>query len=156
MRAAFRFGFAYFALYGLVSQVIVTVLLPPGTIPGQGVGTRWPMFDVTSWAAVHIFGITAPLVYAGNSRDTEFFWVQAFVILVIAVMVTAVWSVADRRRENYVTLHKWFRLFMRFAVAAQLFYFGMVKIIPTQFPAPSLRTLVAPVGNLSLQSVLWT
>jgi hypothetical protein len=32
----------------------------------------------------------------------------------------------------------------------------MVKVIPTQFPAPSLITLVAPVGNLSLQGLLWT
>jgi hypothetical protein len=45
---------------------------------------------------------------------------------------------------------------MRFAVAAQMFYFGMVKIIPTQFPAPSLVTLVAPVGNTSLQGLVWT
>src|SRR5207247_818050 len=37
-----------------------------------------------------------------------------------------------------------------------MLYVGMVKVIPTQFPAPSLLTLVAPVGNLSLQGFLWT
>src|SRR5207244_12772750 len=62
----------------------------------------------------------------------------------------------DRRRKNYATLHKWFRFVLRFAVAAQMLYFGMVKVIPTQFPAPSLVTLIAPVGNLSLQGLLWT
>jgi hypothetical protein len=67
-----------------------------------------------------------------------------------------VWSVLDRRRQEYVVLHKWFRLFIRFAVAAQMLYFGMVKVIPTQFPRPSLITLLAPVGNLSLQGLLWT
>jgi len=156
VRIAFRFAFAYFAIYSLVSQVIVAVLLPPRTIPGHGLGTRWPLFDLTSGVAVHIFGITEPLVYAGNSRDTAFFWVQVFLILMAASVVTVVWSVVDRRRANYITLHKWFRLFMRFALGAQMFYFGMAKIIPTQFPAPSLVTLVAPVGNLSLQSILWT
>lgn len=155
-RIAFRFWFAYFGLYCLVSHIIVYLLLPPRTIPGQGPGTLWPMFQITSWIAVNVFGITAPLVYTGNSRDTTFFWVQAFLVLLAAAILTVVWSVADRRRENYVTLHKWFRLFMRFAVAAQMFYFGMVKVIPTQFPAPSLVTLVAPVGNLSLQSMVWT
>ena len=155
-RLAFRFAFVYFALYSLVSHVIVHVLLLPNTLPGQGLGTRWPMFGLTSWAAVNIFGITEQLVYTGNSRDTTFFWVQAFVVLILAVLATVVWSVLDRRRENYVNLHKWFRLFIRFAVAAQMFYFGMVKIIPTQFPAPSLVTLVAPVGNLSLQGLVWT
>jgi hypothetical protein len=37
-----------------------------------------------------------------------------------------------------------------------MLYFGMVKVIPTQFPTPSLITLIAPVGNLSLQGLLWT
>jgi len=114
------------------------------------------MFDVTSWIAVHIFGITTPLVYTGNSRDTNFFWVQLFLVVVVALIATVVWCVLDRRRENYVTLHQWFRLVMRFAVAAQMLYFGMVKVIPTQFPAPSLVTLIAPAGNLSLQGFLWT
>jgi hypothetical protein len=31
-----------------------------------------------------------------------------------------------------------------------------VKVIPTQFPAPSLIALLAPAGNLSLQGFLWT
>ncbi len=155
-RAAFRFAFAYFGLYCLVSHMIVYLFVPPRTIPGQGLGTLWPLFDITSWTAVNLFGITSPLVYAGNSRDTDFFWVQAFLVLFVATIATVVWSVADRRRESYATLHKWFRLFMRFAVAAQMIYFGMVKVIPTQFPAPSLVTLVAPLGNLSLQSLMWT
>nr|UXE44166.1 hypothetical protein Hi04_10k_c1170_00013 [uncultured bacterium] len=156
VRFAFRFGFVYLGLYCLFSQVIVSVLLAPKTIPGPGLGTHWPFFQATSWAAVHIFGIKDALVYTGNSRDTTFFWAQAFVLLVAATMITVLWSVVDRRHKNYVSLHKWFRVFMRFALAAQMFYFGMTKIIPTQFPAPSLLTLVAPVGNLSLQSMLWT
>jgi hypothetical protein len=155
-RLAFRFAFAYFLLYSVVSHVLVHLFLPPGTMPGQGLGTLGPMFNLTAWAAEHIFGITEPLVYTGNSRDTTFFWVQAFLVLVSALAATVIWSVLDRRRENYVALHKWFRVFIRFAVAAQMIYFGMVKVIPTQFPPPSLVTLVAPVGNLSLQGLIWT
>ena len=155
-RLAFRFCFAYFGLYSLVSHLLVYVFVLPNMLPAQGPGTLGPMFDTTSWVAGHIFGITTPLVYTGNSRDTNFFWVQLFLVLVVAVIATVVWSVLDRHRTNYITLHKWFRLVIRFAVAAQMIYFGMVKVIPTQFPAPSLVTLVAPVGNLSLQGFLWT
>jgi hypothetical protein len=155
-RLAFRFAFAYFAVYSLVSHVVVYLFLLPNTLPGQGPGTQWPMFELTSWVGKHVFGITEPLVFTGNSRDTNFFWVQAFLVLFVAIIAAGVWSLFDRQRENYVTLHKWFRPFMRLALAAQMIYFGMVKIIPTQFPAPSLLTLVAPVGNLSLQGLLWT
>ena len=115
-----------------------------------------PFRQITEWTAVHVFGITVPLVYTGNSRDTYFFWVQLFLVVVLAIVLTIAWSLLDSRRHSYVWLHQWFRLFLRFAVAAQMIYFGMVKVIPTQFPAPSLITLVAPVGNLSLQGFLWT
>ena len=127
-RTAFRFAFVYLGLYSLVSHLIVYMFVLPGTLPGQGPGTLWPLFDLTSWVAVHVFGITAPLVYTGNSRDTNFFWVQLFLVLVAAVMADVVWSALDRRRKNYKSLHKWFRLFVRFALAAQMLYFGMVKV----------------------------
>ena len=89
-RLAFRFAFAYFGLYSLVSHLLVYLFLLPNTLPGQGPGTLWPMFDITSWTAGHIFGITAPLVYAGNSRDTNFFWVQLFLVLFVAIAATFV------------------------------------------------------------------
>jgi uncharacterized membrane protein YphA (DoxX/SURF4 family) len=41
------------------------------------------------------------------------------------------------------------------ALAAQMFYYGTAKIIPTQFPPPALVTLVQPVGDLSLTDLLW-
>ena len=62
----------------------------------------------------------------------------------------------DRRRTSYATAHAWFRLCVRFVLAAQMFEYGMTKVIPTQFPAPSLETLVTPVGDLTLSALLWT
>jgi uncharacterized membrane protein YphA (DoxX/SURF4 family) len=32
----------------------------------------------------------------------------------------------------------------------------MTKVIPTQFPSPSLDTLVTPAGDLTLSALLWT
>ena len=154
-RIAFRFCFVYFGLYSLTSQIAGGMLQVPGAaLPALGV--RWPMRDITVWAAARVFGVTALPVYAGNSGDTVFFWVQTAVLLAIAVLATGIWSDMDRARSNYVTLHKWFRLFIRFGLAAQMFYYGMAKIIPTQFPAPSLVTLVEPMGHLSLTDLLWT
>src|SRR5262245_29431173 len=71
-RLIFRFAFAYFGLYFLLSHILVYIFVLPNTLPGQGPGTLWPFLDVTSWVAVHILGITPPLVYTGNSRDTNF------------------------------------------------------------------------------------
>jgi hypothetical protein len=155
-RIAFRFTFVYFGLYSLTSNILTSIFVLPSSSPGPGLGTLWPLREATSWTAVHMLGMTGPLLYAGNSRDTNFFWAQLFLILLIAIGATALWSFLDRRSENDVSLHKWFRVFIRFGLAAQMIYFGMLKVIPTQFPAPSLVTLVAPVGNLSLQGFLWS
>src|SRR5216117_2220373 len=95
---AFRFAVAYFGLYAVASHLLVYLFVPPNTLPGQGLGTLWPFVDITAWTAVHGFGITAPLVYTGNSRDTNFFWVQLFVVLAIEIPAAIIWSAFDRRR----------------------------------------------------------
>jgi hypothetical protein len=154
-RVAFRFCFTYLGLYSLATQISGSLLLIP-SVSFRGLGLLWPMREITFWFGKQFFHISTPLVYAGNSRDTDFYWVQAFWLLVVSVVATALWSVFDRKRENYATLNNWFRLFVRFGLAAQMFEYGMTKVIPTQFPSPSLNTLVTPLGNLSLQGLLWT
>jgi hypothetical protein len=153
--AAFRFCVVYFALYSFATQIIGGLVLFPG-FAFPSLGTRWPMRDVTLWLATHLFHVTGPLVYSGNSGDTAFHWIQTCWLLVVAVVLTTIWTVVDRGRPRSEKLETWFRLFVRFALAAQMFYFGMAKVIPTQFPAPSLVTLVEPVGNLSRTDMQWT
>jgi uncharacterized membrane protein YphA (DoxX/SURF4 family) len=153
-RVAFRFCFVYFGLYSLTTQIAGGVfLLPAFYLPA--LGTAWPMREITIWLAEHLFGVTQPLVYTGNSGDTVFHWVQTAWLLALATLATAIWSALDRGRREYLTLHKWFRLFIRFGLAAQMFYYGMAKVIPAQFPPPSLVTLVEPIGYLSLSDLLW-
>jgi hypothetical protein len=152
---AFRFCFAYFTLYSFATQVVGgVVLFPDWSFPS--LGTRWPMREITLWLATHLFHVTGPLIYSGNSGDTAFHWIQIGWLLIAAVVLSTIWTVVDRGRPHDTSLEKWTRLFVRFALAAQMFYYGMAKVIPTQFPAPSLVTLVEPVGNLSRTDLLWT
>src|SRR2546421_5135415 len=103
----FRFAFVYLGLYSLVSHVLVYMFVLPNTLPGQGLGTLSAAFDATQWVAIHVFGMQERLVYTGNSRDTNFFWVQLFLVTAVAVIATAAWSFLDRRpRTEDVTLQK--------------------------------------------------
>ncbi len=154
-RAVFRFCFVYFALYSFATQIAGGLVLFPG-VSLPSLGTRWPMRETTLWLATHLFHVTAPLTYSGNSGDTAFHWIQLCWLLVVAIVSSTIWTVIDSGRLHYAGLAKWMRLYVRFALAAQMFYFGMAKVIPTQFPAPSLVTLVEPVGNLSRTDMLWT
>jgi hypothetical protein len=90
-----------------------------------------------------------------GSGDQTLDWVQAFCLLAIALGATAVWSILDRRRANYIGLQKWFRLFLRFSLGATMLTYGAVKAIPLQMPAPPLNRLLEPFGNFSPMGVLW-
>lgn len=155
MSFVFRFSVVYFTLYALATQIIGGVLLTPW-FSFPALGNVWPMREITHWLAEHAVGLRPPLVFNGNSGDTAFHWIQNAWLLVLAVLITATWLTWQPRRDREQTWHAWFRLFIRFALAAQMFYYGMAKIIPTQFPPPSLVTLVESVGNLSLSDLLWT
>ncbi len=154
-RVAFRFCFVYFGLYCFATPLAGGLLLFPN-FSFPSLGTLWPMRPITFWFATHLFRVTAPLVYTGNSGDTTFHWVQTFWMLLFSAFAAALWSRFARKRDDYIVLHKWFRLFIRFGLAAQMFYYGLAKVIPTQFPPPSLVTLVEPIGNLSRTDLLWT
>jgi len=156
LRLAFRFCFVYFTLYCLSNQIIGGLLLIP-KVNFPDVGIIWPLRHITFWIASHIFGITRPLVYTGSgSGDKTFDWVQTLFLLCFSILAMAVWSVFDRHRKNYVALHKWFRLFIRFALASEMLIYGFSKVIPLQMPFPFLNRLLEPYGNFSPMAVLWS
>ena len=150
----FRFVFVYLGLYILATQISGS-LIPNLSFYYRGMGRLWPMRDITWWMTSNVFGVTTTDGPIGNGEPV-FVWVQSLWIFIAALLAAALWSALDRRRENYVALHKWFRLFIRFALAGAMFEYGLTKLIPTQFPPPSLETLVTPVGDLTLSRLLWT
>lgn len=154
-RFPLRFGVLYFGLYALATQLAGGVLLLPGAALPP-LGHVWPMREATLWLATNVAGLNPPLVYTGNSGDTAFHWVQLAWIVVVAGAGSAAWAAANWPRVREAALYAWLRLALRFVLAAQMFYYGMAKLIPTQFQAPSLVTLVQPVGSLSLADLLWT
>src|SRR5579872_7450621 len=153
-RIAFRFFFVYLGLSCLTTQVLPN-LFPIPKIAFPNLATLAPIRQTVLWTAKHVFQVSS-LVYQGTgSGDKTFDWVLAFCVLSIAVCAAGVWSVLDRKREEYIVLHKWFHLFLRFAVSSEMLLYGMVKVIPLQMPFPFLTRLVEPFGNFSPMGVLW-
>ena len=155
-RIAFRFSFVYLGLFVLYfCPIWLQYLLFLKRFYPLALGGVWPVRQVVFWAGAHIFHMAAPPDH-GAGYDGSFFWVEAFCFLVISVLATVVWSFVDRRRANYVMLHKWFRLLVRFVLAALMFAYGVFKVIPAQMPYPNLFELVRPFGHFLQMQVLWT
>ena len=123
--------------------------IPPLSYQGP---VRW----LVEWTARTPLGITTPLVVTGSgSGDKTYDWVHAFVLLVIAAALTLAWSVLARRAVNHVSAHKWYRLFLRFALGTTMLSYGFAKVFPLQMPFPSLARLLEPYGHFSPMGVLW-
>jgi len=151
-RIAFRFGAIYLGLFALATQLSGS-MIPNLAFSYRGMGRLWPMRNITHWTAGTVFGVSAGLDDVSGG-EPFFFWVQTFWVLIVSLLAVALWSALDRR-QHHPTLYAWFRLFVRLVLAAALFEYGLTKVIPTQFPAPSLTTLVTPVGDLTLSALLW-
>nr|WP_141717747.1 DoxX family protein [Nocardia altamirensis] len=156
-RIAFRFSVCYFGLFCLLLPYIPFALL--------GIFGRWireypgpwnmALTDpVTGWVGRTVFGVDARLHQDSGAGDQTATWVLMFCILVVAVVVTAVWTAFDRSSSS-PRLLAWFTLFLRLCLAGQMLGFGFAKLIPTQMPGPSLAQLLQPYGELSPASVLW-
>ena len=149
---AFRFAFLYLGLYVLTTQML-RGLIPFGLI--KPLGETGAVRSAIQWIAANIFGITRPLIVTGSgSGDKTYDWLLAFAVLTVAILGTALWSVLGTRRE-YVSLHKWFRLFVRFAFGTTMVSYGVAKVIPLQMPFPQLTRLLEPFGHFSPMGVLW-
>ena len=153
-RIGFRFCLVYFGLFCLTTQILPS-LNPLVNVEIADPATLWPIRQIVFWTASHVFGVSHALVYEGSgSGDKTFDWVLAFCVLAAAALVTGIWSAVDRRR-NYSKLHAWFRVFLRFALASQMFVYGMSKAVPLQMPYPYLAKLLEPFGQFSPMGILW-
>jgi hypothetical protein len=152
-RIAFRLCFLYFSLYVLTTQMLNALF---NNLPLPSLGAPGYMQGIVVWTATNVFKVSHPYVTTNTgSGDKTIDWVHSFVVIVAAAIGTALWSALDRRRVNYVAIHKWFHLFLRFAVGSTMVSYGVAKAIPLQMPYPSLTRLVEPFGNFSPMGVIW-
>ena len=154
-RIAFRFCVVYFGLYCLSTQILTTLLSnprydfpDPSSIP--------PWRPIITFVATRLFHHKAALVFTGSgSGDKTVDLILMVCLFTVALVVTIAWSLLDRRRTSYPTLHRWVFLFIRFALAGQMLVYGFAKAVPLQMSFPNLVALLEPYGNFSPMGVLW-
>jgi hypothetical protein len=141
-RIGLRFCLVYLGLFCLTTQIVASLFSPSQGEIIPDPATIWPISQIVLWTAAHVFHVPATLAFGGNSAsgDDAFGWVLAFCLLVFTVLATAVWSLLDQGRENYV----------------KLLNYGLIKVIPLQMPFPYLTRLLEPFGDFSPMGVLWS
>ena len=152
-RVLFRFAFSYLGLYLLPTILGILSLIPYAGILGGWYYQIWGA--LVPWVGKNLFHTTAASHPTG-SGDSMFSWVEVFCYLALAVLATLVWTVLDRKRTHYTRLYEWLRVYVRFGLGVTMISYGAFKVIPSQFPHPSLDRLLQSIGDSSPMGILWT
>ena len=148
-RIAFRFAFIF--------ALLLVFPFPFGTLPhtdavGALVNEAWGL--VLS-AVESGLGLGASLLDA-DSSDTLAGWLQVGLAITIASIGAAVWSILDRRRTAYPRLASTLQIYLCYWLATSMIMYGLVKLLPIQFPGPHVAMLDERVGDMSPMGLMWT
>ncbi len=146
---AFRFAFVYVLLFCFTPFGAASTFVP------------WPEFFFATWAGIvkwfgkTLFGIPISIL-PGGSGDTTFNFVEVTVWLLLAFVVTTIWSLLETKRNFPTRRYQLFRMLMRLTLALQLVTYAANKVIPIQFPRPMQFRLVQPLGDVPPMAFFWT
>ncbi|MEV0246060.1 DoxX family protein [Nocardia sp. NPDC050712] len=156
VRAGFRFCVSYFLLFGVVFTQFLFVFAGSVTEFLSEESVLWQVSWLTAgpaWIGRHVFGVDATLRMS-QSGDQAYIWVLVCCLLVLAGLLTLVWTALARRTE-YRRLGAWFVFGARICLGTQLLWYGIAKLVPNQMPYPPLTTLLEPFGGFTRMEVLW-
>ncbi len=138
-KVIFRFIFIYFTLYccSIFS------------------GRLWS--PIVYWVGKNILNISYEFSHKGyGSGDTTFAYIQVLLLIFIALLVTMVASVIDRKRKSYDTSAWVFSILLRSVLIFFLLVYGFSKVFYLQFSVPNLTRLLQPLGEMSPMGLAWT
>jgi len=148
----FRLSFIFFGLY--------IIPFPVNYIP---IFNSWLDWIHGSWTWLvpqtgkYILRLPYEVTVTPNgSGDSTWNYVQVFLILSSAILGTLIWTLLDRRRNNYQRLLYWFTVAVRYYLAFNLIAYGSYKVFKSQFPAPNIYRLTETYGQSSPMGLAWT
>ena len=93
-------------------------------------------------------GIGVGLVLSG---DSMFSWVQVLCMLAFSLVATLAWTLLDRKQTQYARLYDALKVYVEIGLGLILIEYGGLKVVPSQFPRPSLsRRIVSTVAASGL------
>lgn len=94
--------------------------------------------------------------WPAGSGDTTFNYLQLFCLLILTLIINSIWWAIDHKRRNDDKAQYWIMTLLRYQLVYVMFVYGIVKVIPSQFPFPFLYKLDQPFGESSPMGLAWT
>jgi uncharacterized membrane protein YphA (DoxX/SURF4 family) len=110
---------------------------------------RWFADVILNWGAEFKLENT-------GSGDRSFDYVRLAMNLILAFIVSIIWSFLDKKRASYTTLFYWLQSILRLFLCIAMILYGFAKVFKGQFADPSLELLLQTVGEMSPMGLAWT
>ncbi len=153
-KIGFRFTLLFFILF--------IILLDWSAIPIFSYlyyygGLSTALDSIISWVGKDLFHIPYVIVspYDGEHNDRTYVYLLYFTMAMVAILGTTVWSLVDRKRQNYNRLYYWLTVAVRYYLAFTLFLFALYKFFKLQFPDLDFYTLTERTGDMSPMHLAW-
>ena len=82
-----------------------------------------------------------------GSGDTLDDWMLGLAYIILALILTIVWSLLDRKRKEYNKLYNYFTIGLRYYLAMVMFSYGISKLFVNQMPYPSMSQFYTPLDD---------
>jgi hypothetical protein len=153
-KVTFRFVFCYFALYiAFVMPYILATFAVKGKLPWNSALYERVWLKVVPWVGAHI--LRHPIIGFGDTSDSAYDYVKLFSFILFAAIATIIWSILDRKRTEYSKLDQWLRLSVRLVLAYAMFFYGGIKVMPSQMAPASISRMIQPFGDITPYDLLW-
>ncbi len=140
----FRFLFSYTVLFCLYFQFVTTGIFIQILTP------------ILPWFGNSILGLEEEIAFkTTGSGDGIINYVALAFFLVLAIVSTIIWSILDRKRDNYSFILDLWTLLLRYYLAFQMILYGFAKVFYLQFQEPAFLHLITTFGDSSPMGLLW-
>ncbi|CAG2535296.1 hypothetical protein MAR621_00124 [Maribacter dokdonensis] len=112
---------------------------------------------IVPWVGQRILNLEKPItIFQNGSGDKTYDYVLLFVLFIVAILGTIIWSILDKKKRTYEKLNYWFLVLSRYYLGYFMIYYGLFKIMPIQFGEIAFWRLLQPYGESSPMGLAWT
>ncbi len=153
-----KIGFRFF----LIFFVLFIILLDWSAIPVFSYlyyygGLSTALDSIIAWVGKDLFHIPYIIIspYDAEHNDRTYVYLLYFIIAILSILGTIIWSLADRKRQHYNQLYYWLTTIIRYYLAFTMFLFALYKFFKLQFPDLDYYTLTEQTGDMSPMHLAW-
>lgn len=103
-----------------------------------------------------IFNLDSISIQPNGSGDKTYHYLILLFQFVLALFGAIVWSTFAGGKLNYEKLNYWFLVVIRVYLGYCMIYYGMAKVVKSQFPETRFTRLIQQYGDSSPMGLAWT